>query len=50
LQRVVEKVGNSIAAICKEIEAQKMLLVTEPMSVQIETSSPSEVEAAASAV
>jgi hypothetical protein len=50
LQRVVEKVGNSIAAVCKEIEPQKMLPVIEPMAVQIEASSPSEIGAVASAV
>jgi Protein of unknown function (DUF3606) len=49
LQRVVEKVGNSIAAVCKEIEPEKTLQVTGPMPVQIEASSPSEVGAAASA-
>jgi hypothetical protein len=49
LQRVVAKVGNSIAAICKEIEPQKTLQLTEPMPVQIEASSPSEAGAAASA-
>jgi hypothetical protein len=37
LQRVVEKVGNSIAAVCKEIEPQKTLPVTESMLVQIES-------------
>jgi uncharacterized protein DUF3606 len=49
LQRVVAKVGNSIAAICKEIEPQKAIPVTELMPIQIEPSSPSEVGAAASA-
>ena len=49
LQRVVEKVGNSITAVCKEIEPKKALQVTEPMPVQIEASSPSEVGAATSA-
>ena len=49
LRRVVEKVGNSIAAVCKEIEPQRAIRVTEPMPVQIEVSSPSEVGAAASA-
>jgi hypothetical protein len=48
LQRVVAKVGNSIAAVCKEIEPKKTLQVTEPMPVQIEASSPSEVVAATS--
>ena len=50
LRRVVEKVGNSIAAVCKEIEPQKTLPVIAPMPVQIEASSPSEIGAAASAV
>jgi hypothetical protein len=36
LQRVVAKVGNSIAAICKEIEPQKATPVIEPMPVHIE--------------
>ena len=49
LQRVVEKVGNSISAVCKEIEPQKALPVTAPMPVKIETSSPLEGGAAASA-
>jgi Protein of unknown function (DUF3606) len=48
LQRVVLKVGNSIAAVCKEIEPQKALQVTDLMPVQIEASSPSEVGVAAS--
>jgi Protein of unknown function (DUF3606) len=50
LQRVVEKVGNSITAVCKEIEPQKILPVIEPMPVQIEASPPSEIGAAAPAV
>jgi hypothetical protein len=49
LQHVVEKVGNSIAAVSKEIEVQKAIPVTEPVSVQIETTSPSEIRVAASA-
>jgi hypothetical protein len=49
LQRVVEKVGNSIAAVCKEIESQKAPPVTEPSPVQIESPSPSEVGAAVAA-
>jgi hypothetical protein len=49
LQRVVEKVGNSIAAVCKEIEPQKALPVTESMLVQIESPSLSEAGVAASA-
>jgi hypothetical protein len=47
LQRIVAKVGNSIAAICKEIEPQKSIPVTEPAPVRIE--SPSEVGVSASA-
>ena len=43
LQRVVAKVGNSIATICKEIEPQKAIPVIKPMPVQIESPSPSEV-------
>ena len=49
LQRVVDKVGNPIAAISKEIEPQKAIPVTEPIPVQIESPSPSEVGVAASA-
>jgi hypothetical protein len=49
LQHVVEKVGNSIAAVSKEIEVQKAIPVTEPVSVQIEPTSPSEIGVAASA-
>ena len=49
LQRVVAKVGNSIAAVCKEIEPQKAIPVIEPMPVQIESPSLSEVGVAASA-
>jgi hypothetical protein len=49
LQRVVAKVGNSIAAICKEIEPQKEIPVTEPTPVQLESPSTLEVGAAASA-
>jgi hypothetical protein len=47
LQRVVAKVGNSIAAVCKEIESQKAIPVTGPALAQIE--SPSEVGVVASA-
>jgi hypothetical protein len=50
LQRVADKVGNSIASVCKEIEPQKAIPATEPTPVQIESPSPSEVGAAASAV
>jgi len=49
LQRVVAKVGNSIAAVCKEIEPQKAPPVTEPIAVQIESPPPSEVGVAVSA-
>jgi hypothetical protein len=49
LQRLVERVGNSIAVVCKEIEPQKAIPVTEPTPVQIESLSLSEVGAAASA-
>ena len=49
LQRVVEKVGNSIAAVCKEIDLKKRFRVTEPMTVQIESPSTSEAGVAASA-
>jgi len=49
LQRVADKVGNSIAAVCKEIEPQKTLQMTEPTPVQIESPTPSEVGMAVSA-
>jgi Protein of unknown function (DUF3606) len=49
LQRVVAKVGNSITAVCKEIEPQKAMPVTEPTPVQIESPSSSEVGGVASA-
>jgi hypothetical protein len=49
LQRVVERVGNSIAAVCKEIEPRKAPPVTEPMPVQIESPPPQEVGLAVSA-
>jgi hypothetical protein len=49
LQRVVERVGNSIAAVCKEIEPRKAPPVTEPMPVQIESPPPQEVGVAVSA-
>jgi hypothetical protein len=49
LQRVVAKVANSITAVCKEIEPQKTLRVTEPTPVQIESPSQSEVGMAAPA-
>ncbi len=43
LQRAVSKVGNSIAAVCKEIEPRKAPPVTEPMPLQIESPPPLEV-------
>jgi hypothetical protein len=43
LQRVVEKVDNSIVAVCKEIEPQRAPPVTGPMPVQIESPPPSKV-------
>jgi Protein of unknown function (DUF3606) len=43
LLHVVEKVGNSIAAVSKEIEVQKALPVIEPVPIQIESVSPSEI-------
>jgi hypothetical protein len=48
LRRVVEKVGNSIATVCKEVESQKAIRVTEPTPVEIESPAPSEVGVAAS--
>jgi hypothetical protein len=42
LQSVVEKVDNSIAAVCKEIDLKRRFRVTEPMTVQIESPSTSE--------
>lgn len=47
LRHIVEKVGNSIAAVSKEIQLQKAIPMTEPVSVQIE---PSEIAVAASAL
>jgi len=47
LQHVVEKVGNSIAAVSKEIELQKAIPVAKQVSVQIEPASPSEIAAPA---
>ena len=47
LQRVVEKVGNSIAAVSKEIEPQKAFPVTGPTPVEIESLALSEVGVAA---
>ena len=49
LRRVVERVGNWIAAVCKEIEPQKAIPATELAPLQIESTSPSNVGVAASA-
>jgi hypothetical protein len=49
LQRVVAKVGNSIAAVCKEIEPQKAIPAIEPMHVKVEAPSALEVGVATSA-
>jgi hypothetical protein len=48
LHRVVAKVGNSIAAVTKEIECQKPLPLTAPAPAQNEPALPSPVEVAAS--
>ena len=42
LQRAVEKVGNSIAAVSKEIEPRKAIPDTGPLPAQIESPSPME--------
>jgi Protein of unknown function (DUF3606) len=49
LLQVVAKVGNSIAAVCKEIEPQKAIPVTESMPVQLKSPPALEVGVAASA-
>jgi Protein of unknown function (DUF3606) len=49
LRHVVEKVGNSIAAVSKEIEVQKALPAIESVPIQIESTSPSEIGVATSA-
>jgi hypothetical protein len=41
LHRVVAKVGNSIAAVTKEIECQKPLPLAAPAPVQIDSALPS---------
>jgi Protein of unknown function (DUF3606) len=48
LHRVVAKVGNSIAAVTKEIERQKPLPLTAPAPVQIDSALPSAIRVTAS--
>jgi hypothetical protein len=48
LHRVVAKVGNSIAAVTKEIESQKPLPLTASAPVQNESALPSAIEVTAS--
>jgi hypothetical protein len=48
LHRVVAKVGNSIAAVTKEIECQKPLPLTAPATVQIDSEPPSAIRVPAS--
>jgi hypothetical protein len=48
LHRVVAKVGNSIAAITKEIESQKPLPSTAPAPIQSDSAMPSAIEVTAS--
>jgi hypothetical protein len=48
LHRVVAKVGNSIAAITKEIECQKPSPLTPPAPVQSDPALPSAIEVTAS--
>jgi hypothetical protein len=48
LQRVVEKVGNSIAAVTKEIELKKPLPSAAAVAVEIDSEFPSEIRIAAS--
>ena len=48
LYRVVAKVGNSIAAVTKEIECQKPLPLTAPAPVQNDSALPSPGEVTAS--
>jgi hypothetical protein len=48
LHRVVAKVGNSIAAVTKEIECQKPLPLTAPAPVQIDSATPSSIRVTAS--
>jgi hypothetical protein len=48
LHRVVAKVGNSIAAVTKEIECQKPLPLTAPAPVQNDPALPSAIGVTAS--
>jgi hypothetical protein len=48
LHRVVAKVGNSIAAVTKEIECAKPLPLTAPATAQIDSEPPSEIRMPAS--
>jgi hypothetical protein len=48
LHRVVAKVGNSIAAVTKEIECQKASPLTAPAAVQIDSALPSAIRVTAS--
>ncbi|MEA2898860.1 MAG: hypothetical protein QOJ84_4475 [Bradyrhizobium sp.] len=48
LQRVVAKVGNSIAAVTKEIQCQKPLPLMAPAPVQIDSELPSAIRVTAS--
>jgi hypothetical protein len=48
LHRVVAKVGNSIAAVTKEIELQKSLRLTAPATAQIDSEPPSALRVPAS--
>jgi hypothetical protein len=47
LHRIVVKVGNSIAAVAKEIESQKPLPLTAPAPVRNDPAAPSAVEVTA---
>jgi hypothetical protein len=48
LHRVVAKVGNSIAAVTKEIECPKPLPLTAPATVQIDSEPPPAIRVLAS--
>jgi hypothetical protein len=48
LQRVVRKVGNSIASVSKEIQLRKAAACTPPLSVQIDPVPLPAIEAVAS--
>jgi Protein of unknown function (DUF3606) len=47
LHRVVAKVGNSIAAVTKEIECQRPSPLTAPATVQIDSALPSAIRVTA---